>query len=217
MKPRSLSLTLLFSLIALTPVVAGAAAISVTNGAALEGAFGMQIDYNGTTQQVFVEDWTPDTEPTYNFEFRHNFNNVFMPAESTQFVMLVRSEAPASNEIRVYMWCRTNACGAGGAGGQFNLTFQVRKDTGEPGGPWRHCARISAGPNANAHFRVEVVQGTGVNDGTCRVYRNGALLADINNIPNDEMDIDTHRWGGLAAVNTAISGFTKNDSFVSTR
>jgi len=208
--------TLVVALMVFASAWAGAATLSVNGAAALEGSFGMEIGYNGTTNQVFVQDDTPDTEPTYNFEFRHNFNNMFMPAESTQFVQLVRSETPR-NEIRVYMWCRNADCGAGGAGGQFNLTFQIRKDSGEPGGPWRHCARISAGPNANAKFRVEVVQGTGTNNGVCRVFRNDAMLVEILNIPNDEMDIDAHRWGGLAAVNASLSGSTYNDSFVSTR
>jgi hypothetical protein len=43
------------------------------------------------------------------------------------------------------------------------------------------------------------------------------MLAELTDMQNDEMDLDAHRWGGLAAVNTAITGFTMNDSFVSTR
>jgi hypothetical protein len=199
----------------LTAGAAGAATLAVTNDAALEGSFGMKITYNGSSNQVFVQDNTPESEPTYNFEFRHNFNGIVMPQEATQQIMLGRSDTPR-NDLRVFMWCRNAQCQTGGSG-QYNLVFQIRRDSADPGSPWDHCARISAGPNANVVFRVEVVQGTGSNDGICRVFRNGTMLAELTDMQNDEMDLDAHRWGGLAAVNTAITGFTMNDSFVSTR
>lgn len=215
MRPRLYSFALAIVTLLLAPTWASAAVLSVTADAALEGNFGMKITYDGSTNQVFVQDNTPDGESTYNYEFRYNFNNTFIPLDGTQSVMLVRSDLPR-NDMRVFMWCRNAACGLGGGGGQNNLVFQLRRDTGG-GTPWAHCARLSQGPNANVLWRVELVKGSGADDGVCRVFKNGVLTVEELNMPSDELDLDAHRWGGLSTVNPAIAGSTFNDSFVSTR
>lgn len=218
MKTRFLTQSLVLAALLLLPAWAGAADLNVTNGAAFEGNFGMQLVFDGDTTQTFVQDNTPDSEPTYNFEFRLRFNDIVAPDNATQQLMQLRSDVP-SNRFRVFVWCAAGPnvgdCGPAGTGSHY-LAFQARRDSGEPGSPYVHCAHVSAGPNGYVLWRVEFVNGSGSNDGTCRVFRNGTMIVERFDMP-DEVDIDAHRWGALAAVNPAFIGELHGDNFVSTR
>ncbi len=215
MRPFHFSFALALAALLLAPPLADAASLAVTAGAALEGNFGMAITHDGTAQQAWVQDNTPDSESTYNYEFRYSFNDVSIPQDAFQNIMLIRNDAGV-NQMRVFMKCLNADCGAGGGGGLVKLMFQPKRDVGG-GNPWVHCAGITTSPTGNVHWRVELVKGSGADDGVCRLIRNGVLMVERLDMPIDEIDIDAHRWGALALLNQALLGTTKNDSFVSTR
>ncbi len=215
MKHATLAAAFILVLTCLATAPASGTTLSVTADAAIDGNFGMKILYDGNTNGVFVGDNTPESESTYNVEWRFNKNDVAMPDGTNQVVMLVRDDPVTQNQVRVIMSCRLGTCGPAQPG-TLEFVVNVRKDPGEPGAGWRFCGRGGIG-GGNKTFRFELVKGSGANDGVCRLFRNGVLLFERFDFPSDVLDIDGIRWGGLQPVDADITGFTKNDSFVSTR
>lgn len=76
MKPKNILFGV--SLLALMTVPAYAASLAVNGAAAIEGSFGLEVDFSdATTQSAFVVDTTPANETVYRAEFKITLTDLF--------------------------------------------------------------------------------------------------------------------------------------------
>ena len=194
--------------------------LDVTNAAALDGNFGLEVIFDGTTTNAFVEDQTPSDETTYNVEFKLQANNlgIAVANDATSRHEVFAGRFPA-NLIRMEIHCRvapggpgTGNCGAGNDG-QWRAKAYARKDNNT----WKFCGQVGFVPTAGTTYAIEWVQGDGGANGSIRFLKNGSEVRLCNNIDNDDRGINAGRMGATGRVDTGTSGTSYMDSFVSTR
>ena len=118
--------------------------LAVTNAAAIDGNFGLEVIFDGTTTNAFVEDQTPADESTYNVEFKLRANNLTILAanDATSRHEVFAGRFPA-NLIRMEIHCRlapggpgTGNCGPGNDG-QWRAKAYARNDNNT----WKFCGQ----------------------------------------------------------------------------
>jgi hypothetical protein len=197
------------------------ASLAVTNAAALDGNFGLEVIFDGTVSKAYVEDQTPSDETTYNAEFKLAAEGpggyviaVADDASSRHEVMAGRNPA---NLIRIEIHCRATFGGSPNCGaatnGQWRAKAYVRRDNNT----WKFCGQAGFQPQAGTLWGIEWVQGTGGADGSIRFLKNGTEVRLCNNIDNDDRGINAARIGAVNRVDAGTSGTSYMDSFVSTR
>lgn len=199
---------------------AGSTSLAVTNAAALDGNFGLEVIFANSTGKAYVEDQTPSDETTYNAEFKLSAEggglviDVSDGVTSRHEVMAARNPA---NLIRIEIHCRATFGGAGNCGagdtGQWRAKAYARKDNNT----WKFCGQAGFQPAAGTLWGVEWVQGDGGANGSIRFLKNGSEVRLCNNIDNDDRGINAARIGAVNRVDTGTSGTSYMDSFVSTR
>ena len=199
------------------------ASLAVTNAAAIDGNFGLEVIFDNTATKAYVEDQTPSDETTYNVEFKLSAEGpgnlqIDVADDATSRHEVFASRNPA-NLTRMEIHCRVapGGPGTGNCGnnndGQWRAKAYARKDDNT----WKFCGQTGFQPTANTTYGIEWVQGSGGADGTIRFLKNGTEVRLCNNIDNDDRGVNAGRMGAVNRVDTGTSGTSYMDSFVSTR
>ncbi len=186
-----------------------AAALSVTNAAALTGNFGLEVTMQGDTANAFVRDNSPDSETVFRANFQLKRNTISFVAPNSNVVFFAMQETgppPDKGVIRLTM-------------GKF--------------ADGRVFVRAFAGQNTPLNFRfiggtiitpattvigVEWVKSDpGADNGQLRLYRNGLLQQNRLDVKNDALDIDHVRFGAPSLVDASTTGSYYLDSYESFR
>jgi len=216
---RALSLFAAIALVAMA-ASAGSSSLAVTNAAAIDGAFGLEVIMANSTGKAYVEDQTPSDETTYNAEFKLN-------AEGGGLVIAVADDATSRHEvfagrnpanlIRIEIHCRATFGGAGNCGagdtGQWRAKAYARRDNNT----WKFCGQAGFQPTGNTTWGVEWVQGDGGANGSIRFLKNGSEVRLCTGLDNDDRGMNAARIGAVNRVDTGTAGTSYMDSFVSTR
>ncbi len=213
-------LSLLSAAALISMAVSAQTTLAVTNAAALDGNFGLEVIFAGTTSKAYVQDDTPSDESTYNVEFKLRANPLTINAsngpDSRHETFAGRNPA---NLIRFEIHCRvapggpgTGNCGPGNDG-QWRAKAYARRDNNT----WKFCGQTGFVPTGNTTYGIEWVQGDGGANGSIRFLKGGSEVLLCNNIDNDDRGINAARMGAVNRVDAATSGTSYMDSFVSTR
>ncbi len=196
-----------------------ATTIGVNGGAAMQGSFGMQVNFDGAGGNAYVQDNSPNSESEYWVSLRLNDNSmVFNPAAATrsfQFLRAFTDEAATSTVFRI------NVIDALTPGANLRVFVLPTLDAGtfHPLGTETFIT-TSAAPPANNKFVFEWKAATavGANNGRMVTYRDGILRKQITNLDNDTIRVGMVRMGGFGNTVSVDSGSSLYlDDFVSTR
>ena len=192
--------------LALVGQAEAANSLAVTNAAAQDGNYGLEVFLDGSTNQVYVRDDTPDQESVYRTSFWFHKNDLYMDscsgACSTRFVnFLARQESPSAATVFRLIVRRLAADGAQGP--RYSLAFGVRNDIGDfvyMGGV------VLTGGNLRKHITLEWQAGDPfTNNGIARLYSSNDggtpnLQFERTNLQNGTMRIDHIRWGATSGL-----------------
>lgn len=198
-------------------LVSGAAwaanTVTVTAGAALQGNFGMSVNFDGSTNNAYVEDQSPNDESVYHVTFTAH-RNTWDPANTASFyVLTARNGEPAiNNSIRFYV--RENPAAPG--------TYHARAIARWDNLTWR---QVGCGNFGAVEQTYEIIwkrsSGVDTNDGEITCLRNGVAppANTFTALDNDEMAVDSIRFGFFqsAPLNQTATGSFYLDDFISTR
>jgi hypothetical protein len=206
----ALPLTLAFTSAAL---VAGGNTLQVTSPG-LEGNFKLEAISDGVSANaVWVQDNSPACESTYNIEWLTK--TVLVDSDDQVMVFQVRSEAGEPNGPAVEARCLVRRQ-PGSA-----TNDQVRCSARQDAGGFRTFGTASYNAATNHTIRVELVRASaaGAVDGIARLFRDGQLRGEINDLDNDTRCLGAGRIGITQNLNAASRpvGSFQFDSYTSFR
>ena len=120
--------------------------LDVNAGAALAGNFGLEILIDGSSDNAYVEDLTPDGEVVYRAEFKSNPNSISMADGGFHMIFMGRGNGGV-NMIRIAMVRKA---------GDYKIICRIKKDGPGTG----FCGKFTMGPN-NTRVGLEWVTSTG--------------------------------------------------------
>jgi len=178
--------------------------LSITPGAAMSGAQGLQALVNDTNP-LYVEDDTPNNEPRYRARFAINPHD-FDPGEAQGHlrtrVFIAFTEAPTRRVAAIVLRR---------SGGAYALTARARNDDG---------AQVSTAffPITDAPHSVEIdlLPATSGANGSLELWIDGVSQAKLTGLTNSLAPVDFVRMGALS-VKTGASGTLYFDAFRSRR
>lgn len=197
--------------IAAFAVPASAATLAVTNGAAIDGSFGMEVTFDpATTTRAYVEDATPNAETHYVFRYRFDPNDIVMDNNKRYKQFTAFRETPSQ-----YRAINVTYRKGDGTGTNF---VRVKSHENPASALWQTSAWITL-PEAPSVLEVDWTRssGPGAADGVMRVWLDGVLMDTVNNLDNDECNIDFVRWGAVGGVDLNTDGTQYFDLFESFR
>lgn len=206
MTQRKMSLALLATAALVATPSFAATTLSVTAAAALEGGFGLQVNFDGTGGSAYVQDNSPTLETVYWVVVRVNDNDlVFSPPTggSFQFLRAFTTDAAAGTVFRINV-----IPGIGGVGNQRVFVLPML-DSGvfHPTGSETFITTAAAPPvNDKFVFEWNASTGPGMNDGSMRTYRGGVLRKSILSLDTDLLRIEMIRMGGFGNTISVGSG-----------
>jgi len=190
--------------------------LSVTNAAAIDGTYGLEVTMDGSSNKAFVRDESPADEHVYRATFKIDMNNLAMTDGDWHYVATFRAEPggpdsnpSARNLMRIIIRYRE------GQANPYKIRFVARNDNGT----WNQPGGHSLPPSGSSTITVEwqAASAPGANDGFGRFYRNGVLRATASGLDNDT-------WAGIGSatlgvdqVDAGTSGSMYYDSFESFR
>lgn len=208
MKLKGLAV-LVVLLLAAAPVSA-AVSITVTAAAALQGNFGMRVNFDGTVTNAYVQDNSPANEAEYHATFRIRADGMVMAPEATLQIFRAFEETSGANVFRLNLYRRPN--------GQATLwAFHILPARSAAAGGGFYPRIAEALRDGGDQFTVEWHKGTAA---TIRLYRNGNFRKKAENLNTNDFDIDYIRLGGgLGSTGGVASNgsFLDLDDFISTR
>jgi hypothetical protein len=173
--------------------------LAVTQRAALSGAYGLEATLSGTSAS-YVTDDSPTAETTYRTRFDFDPNAVSLK-NGTEHVLVARAAA-GTTSFRVEV--RRKSPG-------YRIRLVVPLSTGgTAAGPW---VDVNDAPHA-----LEVLwtaSATSAQNGSARLWIDGASAADLSGLANASARVDLVRLGIVQA--TVGSGTQYFDRFASTR
>ena len=187
--------------------------LDVNAAAAMQGTFGLQVLFDGSTNNAYVEDQSPNAETIYHFSFIAS-RSTWVPTSTAQFYVLTgRHGDPATtNSIRFYV--RENPT----APGTYHARALARTDAAG-------FVQVGCGNFGTGNQTYDVVwtasTGPGNNNGTLTCLRNGAVPPGNTaiTIDNDTMRVDAVRFGlfNTSPAGATAAGSYNLDEFISTR
>lgn len=192
-------------------VPASAATLAVTNGAAIDGTFGMAITFNpATTTRAYVEDATPTAETHYVFRYRFDPNETVMDNNKRYKQFTAFRETPSQ-----YRAINVTYRKGDGAGINF---VRVKSHENPASSLWQTSDWVTL-PEGPSVLEVDWTRssGPGAADGVMRVWLDGVLMDTVNNLDNDEVNVDFVRWGAVGGVDLNTDGVQYFDLFESFR
>lgn len=201
----------LFLVLALVSFPAMAAlSLSVTNAAALQGAFGLRVSFDGTNTQAYVLDNSPNNEPEYHASFRIRADGMIMATDALIQIFRANEETSGSTVFRTVLHKRPS-----GAATPWAIQVLVARSAGAGGGFY---PRIAEGLRPGGdQFTIEWHKGT---NATIRLYRNGQFRKKLENANTNDFDVDVVRLGagmGSTGASGQAGSFLDLDDFISTR
>ncbi len=214
---KSIGLTVVGLLAALP--LAAATSLSVTAGAALQGSFGLQINFDGTGGNAYVQDNSPNNESEYWVSLRLNDNSVTFnpsaPVKSFQFLRAFTDDAGSATVFRI------NVVDALTPGANLRVFVLPVLDGGafHPTGTETFITTSAAPPTNNKFlFEWKAATAPGANNGRMVTYRDGILRKQITDLDNDTIRVGMVRMGGFGNTVSVQSGSVLYlDDFISTR
>lgn len=196
-----------------------AVSIAVNSSAALQGSFGMQVTFNNTTGDAYVQDNSPNNEAVYYASFRLRNDNVSGPMtlNSLKSVNIMNGyvDEPAGTvkSFRVQLINTTVNTG------NPEMAIQAFPGIDSPVGGFgpRAATFVKAGSH---QYTVEVrTAASGVSaDGLIKIYRDAVLRNTKSGLQNFTAKTNMVRLGGLGGNNSQFAnGLLDLDDFVSTR
>lgn len=194
--------------------------LGVTNAAALNGtSFGLQVNVDGSNNDVFVSDFSPSGEDTYTYTFWIHPGNLDLDQDTALRIIAVGDENAAIGQHILHFLRRDYACNP--PNGCWILNTWTRQDTG---GYQFFTSGIFISfyePQFRVptQFRVEFSAGTG-NNGVLRITRltGTQVVREVTTRDTDTINVDNIRIGALAGSGVnGNSGAYYFDEFVSTR
>lgn len=197
----------------------GATTLSVTAGAALQGSFGLQINFDGTGGNAFVQDNSPNSESEYWVAVRINDHNItFNPAASTKSFQFLRAFTDDAASATVF---RINVIDALTPGANLRVFVLPTVDGGafHPTGSETFITTSAAPPTNNKFlFEWKAATAPGANNGRMVTYRDGILRKQITDLDNDTIRVGMIRMGGFGNTVSVQNGSVLYlDDFISTR
>jgi len=182
--------------------------LAVTGAAALEGSYGLAVNFDGSTNRVYVQDASPQAETVYRASFMLNRNDVDMALRANHVILLARQDQgadPDTSTIKLTM-------GRFGNGNYFCRAF-IMQDNGN----FRFIGGLII-----TTFDVKIgiewkASDSGQSNGLLRLYRNDVLKQELLNVNNENTRVDYVRLGAVAFVDATTSGTVFYDSFESYR
>ncbi|MDY7096309.1 MAG: hypothetical protein SX243_25320 [Acidobacteriota bacterium] len=204
---------LLGALLAIAMVVATvpatATTLDVTGGAAIDGSFGMAINFTpASTTRAYVEDASPSGETHYVFRYRFDPNEIIMDDNKRYKQFTAFRETPSQYRC-INVTYRKN--------GTDNF-FRIKSHMNPASAEWQRTAWITL-PEGPSVLEVDwtAASGPGAADGEMRVWLDGTLIETVPNLDNDECAIDFVRWGAVGGVDPNTDGAQNFDLFESFR
>jgi len=207
MGSRKIAGALVLSVLGVASAAQAATSIGVNGTAALQGSFGMQVSFDGSTNDAYVEDRSPNSETRYVVTWRMNTSPMTMTGASNHQILRAITGDPTPSgvafQVKVY---KTVAAG-------FEVQVLARLDSGA------FTNRIAVVGDASHQYSVDwkASSAPGANDGYAKLYKNGTLRKSLLNLDNDLQRVDMARFGAFGAVDASTSGSFYLDDFISTR
>jgi hypothetical protein len=201
------------ALIAVTAAMPALAAnsLDVTGAAAIDGAFGLAVTMDGSTNKAFVRDFTPDGETVYRATFKIDMNNLAMNTDDWHFIATFRADDTTSARNLMRIIVRYKA----GDINPYKIRFIARNDDKSWAQPGGHSLPTSGVSTITVEWQAAT--GPGANNGIGRFYRNGILRAQVTNLDNDTWNGIGSAQLGVDQVDPGTVGTIYYDSFESFR
>ena len=185
--------------------------LDVNANAALGGSnFGLEVLIDGSTNGVYVaENAQHNNETIYRAEWRMNHNNIAMDEGAGHNVFLARQVMPNRNNLRVSLAVLSS---------EYKVIYRAKKE----GAGTAFCGKFTinaAGGGARAGVEVVPASGAGMNNGICRLFKNGAMQFENTNVSNFGLEVDAVRFGAPKGsdIDATTSGSFYLDDFQSFR
>ncbi len=181
--------------------------LDVNADAAIVGNFGLEVNLDGSTNDVFVADTTPAAEQVYRVFFRANDNDITMATGTGHNILLARQAGGAGNILRLSL-NKNNA-----TPGDYKLSCRVLRD----GGGTYFCGQFTFAPNAT-RIMAEYVGGSADNSGDAavRIWKGDTLQFERTDYDSNYR-IDTVRFGDPKGADATTTGSYYLDDFQSFR
>ena len=180
----------------------GGSALSVTSGAALQGAWGLRARL-GSTTPAYLTNNAPASETAYHARFLFAPNNISLPASTPQTIFAGRSAGGTS-----VLQIQFQRVAAG-----YQIRAQARNGGSTSATSWYTIT--------NAVHSIEVAwqaaTSAGGNNGSLKLWLDGTLKQSRTGLGNGTDRIDDALLGPSSGLTTGMSGAEYFDAFASTR
>jgi hypothetical protein len=193
-------------LITVAAAHAGGNTLAVNAGAAIDGAFGLQMIMNSDVNSTYVaENTAHNSETTHNIDFKINANALTM-AEFTNHTIHM-SRQPGDNVIKVNLVRQNN---------QFKIVAFTQRENGQ----FKWSGKFTINPATNqgrVQYEWAQASGTGMSDGFFRLIKGTGV--EYENVALDNWDnvVDVVRFGVAQGADTTTSGSFALDTYTATR
>jgi hypothetical protein len=181
------------------------AQLTVVPGAALFGNFGMWLTLGATTDSTYVQDNSPTAEFSYRARFYFDLTNLQMQNGSQHQFFAAYQESPLTNVVNLVLRFEN---------GQYSVRAKTRKSDQT----WVPTSRI---PITKARHFIEVrwrrASSETSTDGLLWLWIDNVLVARLESITNDQLQIDWVRVGAVQGLDAETSGTLAFDRFESRR
>lgn len=212
MRARRIQLIALTIAAGLVASGAYAATLAVTGAAALEGSFGLEVQFAGDTALAYVQDDTPAAETVYRAIWRMDVTNEVHPG-GRYTVLFGRGGSPQTGTVRIEVVRKAGADGLG-------IKCFVKKNNGNfvKANSESTNGFIDIADNAPVQILYEVEFGaSGAGSLHCENVTTGAFQDNVS-INNNFYDVELVRFGAARQVNMQlITGTLYLDDFQSFR
>jgi hypothetical protein len=211
--------TVLFALLALAltaTAVLAANAIGVQTYAAQDGVYGLELVLDGSGNNTYVRDDTPNQETVYRAQFWVDRDGVGSPNGpvfmddcsqtcSTRFVMFRAADQNhqgGGTEVTTFRLIFGRLAVDNAQGPRYSVRYGVREDDGS----FRFIGGIVVPETAQRKWvTIEWTQSDGSSNGIARIYQGNSkgtanLVGERTDLDNDTMDVDFVQLGGVSAL-----------------
>ena len=176
--------------------------LSVSPGAALGGAYGLQADIDDN-RSLYVVDTTPANESAYAARFYFDPNGIAM-ASGNAHVLFKAMDAASRTvyqiELRSYQ-------------GDYQIRAQALGDTGSA----TNTSWFRLHDDVHAIETIwQAASADGASDGSLTLWLDGELAASLAGLDNDTLRVEAVRLGAVAGIDSGTSGAYYFDAFAST-
>ncbi len=182
--------------------VTDAGDLSVTNGSALVGQFGMAAVIDDK-RAIYVSDTSPDSEVHYRARFYFDPNGLIL--SSTPLTIFYGFTGSSTQVLKIDLRYSGE-------------TYQVRSGLRNDNSPWYYTGWTNL--SDSSHFLEldwKSATAAGANNGALTFWVDGVQTAILAGIDNDKRYIDMIRLGALAGLESTTRGTVFIDAFESRR